>query len=155
MQHFVALPMPRLRDQIMQHTSSLRSASVLLVVVLVVTLVQVLCGWLCLSTPEITAFTGRAARIEAPTFGSPSPVTFPILPGMPGPAHGVLHHTCCQIGLPLTVMPLTLPLCILVLVCLSTRMPFNLRIAPIPPPPQLLYHSFWIDLATKSLFIHI
>ncbi len=37
-------------------------------------------------------------------------------------------------------MVLTLSLCVLVLVCLSTRMPFNWRIAPIPPPPQLLYH---------------
>ena len=132
--------MPRSRDQIMQYSASPRSAAALLVVALVVMLGPLLCSWLCPSAPEMTAMSDRATITEGPIVSPAARATLPMVPGMPAPAHCMLHHTCSQIGLPLTVVALTLPLFVLMLVCMGTRVPFDLRLAPNPPPPQLLYH---------------
>ena len=140
MRRFVAPLMPRLRGQIILHSGSPRSASALLVVALVIMLGPLLCSWLCRSAPDITAMSGRATITAGPIARPAAQVPLPMTPGMPGPAHCMLHHTCSQIGLPLMVVALTLPLFVLMRLCMRTRVPFNLRLAPIPPPPQLLYH---------------
>lgn len=132
--------MPHPRDQIMPHRGSPSSASALLIVALVVMLGPLLCTWLCPFAPEMTEIYGRATITERPVFRSASLATLPLIPGLPAPTHCVLHHTCCQIDLPLTVVALTLPLFVLMRLCMRIRVPFDLRLAPIPPPPQQLYH---------------
>lgn len=140
MRRFVAPTMPRLRDQIILHSGSPRSASALLVVVLVIMLGPLLCSWLCPSAPEMTAMSDRATSAEGPIVSPAARVPLPMTPEMPAPTHCMLHHTCSQIGMPLMVVALTLPLFVLMLSCMRTCVPFNLRLAPTPPPPQLLYH---------------
>jgi hypothetical protein len=132
--------MPHPRDQIMEHHGSPSSVSALLIVALVVMLGPLLCSWLCPFAPEMTEMHGRATITERPVFRSAALATLPLIPGLPAPVHCMLHHTCCPIDLPLTIVTLTLPLFVLKRLCMRTRVPFDLRLAPIPPPPQQLYH---------------